>query len=166
MIAPSIFSEYNTTSTAPTDHHEELGVLSCLDLSGNKSSIPLRNVLLEDDDAMVERLTNIIMDRLVEGHGETVFDIGLENNGDAMALTLDEWNRALERLRFVAAEAQVNCQVLITKNVGGDLEAESSATATTKDKDTGCSGKVLIRRRPITPEDVIETRIAVVGNGD
>jgi hypothetical protein len=53
---------------------------------------------------------------------------------------------------------------LITKNVGGDKEAASTATNPSKDK--SCSGKVLIRQTPAKIEDVIETRIAVVGNGE
>jgi Iap family predicted aminopeptidase len=51
----------------------------------------------------------------------------------------------------------------LTKNVGGEVEAES--TTNKPDKAGECSGKILIRRVPTNVEDVIETRIAVVGNG-
>jgi len=36
---------------------------------------------------------------------------------------------------------------------------------TTASKDKSCSGKVMIRRHPDSVDDVIETRISVVGNG-
>jgi hypothetical protein len=33
-------------------------------------------------------------------------------------------------------------------------------------KDTGFSGKMILRQQPQSVDDVIETRIAVVGNGE
>jgi len=80
-----------------------------------------------------------------------------------MRLTRDEWDVALERLKAVAKKQNADCDVLLTKNVGGEVEAESTAAG--GDKDNDCSGKILIRRAPNSAEDVIETRIAVVGNG-
>lgn len=78
-----------------------------------------------------------------------------------MRLTPDEWNQALERLKHVAKTLRADCDVLLTRNIGGEVEAESAQS--TKDKD--CTGKVLVRQAPDSVEDVIETRIAVVGNG-
>lgn len=95
--------------------------------------------------------------------GETVFELGYENNGDSMNLTLDDWNTAYKRITEAANLAGADCELLLTKNVGGKLEAES--TANKSSKASGCSGKMLIRRNPTNVEDVIETRIAVVGNG-
>jgi hypothetical protein len=80
-----------------------------------------------------------------------------------MNLTLDEWHKAYERLEHAAKDVRADCDLLLTKNVGGDKEAASTAGKTGKDK--SCSGKILIRRVPPRIEDVIETRIAVVGNG-
>lgn len=48
----------------------------------------------------------------------------------------------------------------MTRNVGGPEEADVR-----NEKEKGCVGKILIRQEPETVEDVIETRIAVVGNG-
>lgn len=99
---------------------------------------------------------------MVEGHGETVFEVGFENNGDSMALTKDEWDVAMKRLREAATKVRADCQTLLTKHVGGEEEAPSAAA----EKIVECSGKILIRQHPATVEDVIETRIAVVGNVD
>lgn len=90
-----------------------------------------------------------------------MFEIGFENNGESMNLTKDEWDTALSRLNEAAAKERAECRILLTKNVGGDAEAE-----TVNDKEKDCSGKILIRQNPLTVEDVIETRIAVVGNVD
>lgn len=101
---------------------------------------------------------------LVEGYGEAVFELGYENNGDSMQLTADEWQPAYDRLVAAAKKLNADCELLITKYVGGDKEAESTKRKTPK-AGSGCSGKVLVRSVPSLPEDVIETRIAVVGNG-
>ena len=165
-----------------------------LDLADSAPRVPLKQLLLEsgedDDDENLKQLENIVSDRLDEGFGECVFEIGYENHGDSMNLTLDQWNQAyrtLQRtreyanrgdsmnltldqwnqayktLQRAAKRARADCDLLLTKNVGGDVEAASTSTGSTKDK--SCSGKVLIRQNPSTIENVIETRIAVVGNG-
>lgn len=95
--------------------------------------------------------------------GETVFELGYENNGDSMKLAMEEWNNAYRRLVEAAKGVRADCELLLTKNVGGDVEAAS--TANKSGKETACSGKILVRRVPSNAEDVIETRIAVVGNG-
>lgn len=119
--------------------------------------------MLGSDDDTLRKLGDVITERIEEGAGETVFDLGFENSGESMQLTLDEWNIAYPRLVEAAKKVRADCQLLLTTNVGGKEEAESTATNPTKDK--SCSGKILIRRIPDKIEDVIETRIAVVGNG-
>ena len=99
--------------------------------------------------------------RIDEGHGETLFDLGLEDSGDSMGFTKEQWDQALARITEAARTLKADVRVLLTYNVGGTEEL------TSKDpKDTSAHGKVLIRQSPATPEEVIETRIAVVGNVD
>ncbi|KAI1503321.1 P-loop containing nucleoside triphosphate hydrolase protein [Biscogniauxia marginata] len=154
-----------TTSTA--EHHEELDILDSLNLGDPEPQIPLRDLLLApaEDEASRQKLTQYIEERLAEGHGEAVFDLGFENNGDSMRLTRAEWDATLARLRDTAKKLRADCDILLTKNVGGDVEAESTS-AENGSKETDCTGKVLIRQAPSSVEDVIETRIAVVGNVD
>jgi GTPase len=115
---------------------------------------------LSTDTASLHKLTEVVTERLTEGFGETVFEIGFENNGDSMKLTLNEFNAAYKRLVEAAKGAGADCQLLLTKNVGGELEG------TTTGRERDASGKVMVRQVPRTVEDVIETRIAVVGNGE
>ena len=98
---------------------------------------------------------------MLEGHGETLFDLGQEDNGETMAFSKEQWDVALDRIRRAATILQADCRILMTRNVGGEAEVE-----TPNEKDKSCTGKVMIRQAPETPEDVIETRIAVVGNGE
>jgi len=147
------------TATADHEHHEELDdILDSLNLSDPAPRVRLRDLLLSNDDESLQHLANTLDERLAEGHGETVFEIGFENNGDCMKLAKDEWDTAFKRLNEAAKKVNADCQLLLTKNVGGELDG-----APTREKD--CTGKVSIRRAR-TVEEVIETRIAVVGNVD
>lgn len=98
--------------------------------------------------------------RLDEGHGETLFDLGLDDKGDPLGFSLEDWNNALQRMDSVCDRLKADYKVLMTRNVGGDVDF-GPANA----KDQSASGKLLLRRRPESVNDVIETRIAVVGNG-
>ncbi|KAG5981902.1 hypothetical protein E4U55_002543 [Claviceps digitariae] len=154
-----------TSKTAHTDHHEELDELfDNLDLADTAPRISIKDLVLGDGQNNFKRLRDVIADRIEEGMGETVFELGYENNGESMALGLEDWNSAYKRLVDAAKAAGADCELLLTKNVGGKVEAES--TRNKPEKKGGCNGKILIRRVPTNVEDVIETRIAVVGNVD
>lgn len=83
-----------------------------------------------------------------------------------MGLTRDDWATAYGRLQRVAKDLNSVCRVLYTKNVGGPEEVEDGNGAAPKsEKERDCSGKILIRKLPSRPDENIETRIVVVGNG-
>lgn len=170
MRYPSSSSKAGAATTSKPDrveHHEELDILDSLNLGDSEPQVPLRELLLApaDDATAQQKLAEHIQERLLEGHGEAVFDLGFENNGESMRLTRDEWDIALKRLKETAKKARADCDILLTKNVGGDVEADSTA-AGNQSKETDCTGKLLLRQAPSTIEEVIETRIAVVGNGE
>ncbi|KAI2468983.1 P-loop containing nucleoside triphosphate hydrolase protein [Annulohypoxylon bovei var. microspora] len=156
-----------TTGSDQTEHHEELDILDSLNLGESEPRVPLRDLLLApaDDATAQQKLSEHIDERILEGHGEAVFDLGFENNGESMHLTREEWDIAFNRLKETAKKVRGDCDILLTKNVGGDAEAESTKSGI-QSKDIDCTGKILVRLAPSTIEDVIETRIAVVGNVD
>lgn len=139
-------------------------LLDSLNLVDSAPRIKLKDLLLGSNDDTLKKLGDVIVERIEEGAGETVFDLGFENSGESMQLAPEEWHQAYTRLVEAAKRVGADSQLLLTTNVGGKEEAESTATSPTKDK--SCSGKILIRRIPGKIEDVIETRIAVVGNGE
>lgn len=152
-----------SSSTTTVEDHAELDILlNSLDLADDSPAVWLKELLLNISSDTLARLVDLLEARIAEGHGETVFEIGFENNGDSMALTKDDWDVAIKRLTEAASKCRADCQILLTKHVGGQAEAESAAS----EKDTDCSGKILIRQHPATIEGAIETRIAVVGNVD
>ncbi|KAJ8128249.1 hypothetical protein O1611_g5390 [Lasiodiplodia mahajangana] len=155
-----------------TEYHEELDILDTLNFDESEPQLPLRELLLppaERDEEYQAKLAEHIAERLSEGHGEAMFDLGFENNNQSMRLTRAEWDVALVRLEEAAKKQRADCNILLTHNVGGDKEAESTAArgeGKEKNKYKDCTGKILIRQAPTTVEEVIETRIAVVGNVD
>ncbi|OAA57282.1 GTP-binding protein 1 [Cordyceps fumosorosea ARSEF 2679] len=148
-------------------HHEELDELfDTLDLADTATRVQLKTLFLGTDDESIRKLQNIILERIEEGLGEAILELGYENNGEPMNLTLNEWNTAYARLELAAKNVDTVCQLLLTKNVGGTAEAAPGCASAASTKDKSCTGKVLLRRAPRTVEEGIETRIAVVGNVD
>lgn len=78
-----------------------------------------------------------------------------------MGFTKEQWDLALKRTTDASAVLKADVRVLLTYNVGGPEEAQ-----TKNPKEKACYGKLLIRQAPASAEEVIETRIAVVGNVD
>lgn len=136
-------------------------ILDSLDLTDDSPQVRLKDLILGEDADTLQKLVDVLTLRIEEGFSETVFDIGIENSGESMNLKQPEWDRALARLQEAATKIRCDCTVLLTRNVHGPEEATSK-----NEKEKGCTGKILVRQQPATPEDVIETRIAVVGNVD
>ena len=152
-----------TGKAADFEEHAELDILDTLDLSETSTQVRLRDVLLpggEEEEQSLGQLSDVLRKRMLEGHGETLFDLGQEDNGESMSFSKEQWDTALGRLQRAAKTLNADCQVLMTRNVGGPQDVEPIS-----EKDKSCTGKIMIRQEPETPEDVIETRIAVVGNG-
>lgn len=119
----------------------------------------LKQLLLESTPDTARQLQDLLRERLDEGHGECLFDVGLEDSGESMGFERKDWDVACARVLEAAKALTAECRVLMTRNLGGELDVEGS------EKEKGVSGKVLVRRVPGEIDDVIETRIAVVGNG-
>ncbi|KAL2889716.1 GTP-binding protein 1 [Ceratocystis lukuohia] len=143
--APNTNASPNNPDADPQQHDELDALLEQLDLGDDAPKTSLKDLLL------------------TESGGEMVFDLGFEQDNMPMGLNLEQWNAAYARLVEAAALSNAHCQLLLTKHVGGLVEAESTkGTVIGSD----CSGKVLVRREPQTVDEVIETRLSVVGNVD
>ena len=82
-----------------------------------------------------------------------------------MGFTKEEWDTALNRLGGVVEELKADMKLLMTRNVGVVGEGEIEVGPLNA-KEKGACGKLILRKRPESVDDVIETRIAVVGNGE
>lgn len=161
---PPSDSGYSTAGrSSVTEDHAELDIIDQLGLSDAPTQVKLKDWLLdtsEDAGATLQQLTSLVQARLDEGHGETLFNLGQEDSGDVMGFTKEQWDLALARVSEASKALTADVTVLLTHNVGGEFDGAPQT------KETACYGKVLIRQHPPTPEEVIETRIAVVGNVD
>ncbi|KAF1927792.1 GTP-binding protein 1 [Didymella exigua CBS 183.55] len=149
-------------AAATLEDHDELSILDELGLTDDaKPHVRLRTLLTGPAEENVAALGEHVAERLAEGHGEVLFDVGLEDTGESMEFARADWDAALERIGAVGELIQADYKVLMTRNVGGDVEVGPRDA-----KDTGLSGKLIVRHRPHDVDEVIETRIAVVGNVD
>ena len=163
-MAPSDSGYSTGRGSAITDDHAELDIIDQLGLSDTPNQIRLKDWLLDttaDAGATLQQLAGLLQARIDEGHGEALFDLGQEDSGESMGFSRAQWDLGLSRLNEAARSLKSDVRVLLTYNVEGPEEAE-----TKNEKDKACRGKLLIRQTPETPEEVIETRIAVVGNVD
>lgn len=147
------------------EDHAELEILDQLGLSDAPKIARLKDLLLgtgeEDPGTSLQTLAGILQSRIDEGHGETIFDLGLEDGGDSMGFDVAQWNQALQRLREATEMLSAYCRILVTYNVGDSSE---SPVKNARLKDSW--GKLLIRQSADSVEEMTEIRIAVVGNVD
>lgn len=152
-------------ATSAPFEHAELDILDTLDLGDDKPKVKLKDLFLDESgtkDESVAQLQALLSSRLDEGHGECLFDVGLEDSGDSQGLSEAEWKAALDRIHGVLEKLKADWKILMTKNVpGSEVDVGNELK-----KEVGCVGKIMIRRRPVDVDDTIETRIAVVGNVD
>lgn len=141
---------------ATIDEVDELAVLEQLNLDDSNTQTKLKTLLLEPGDENIEKLGALVKKRVLEGRGEALFDVGFDN-GDSMDLNQEDFERALERLRTVAKK-EVNgfITVLSKKGLAEDGTVEKG----------GVTATVLVRRKPEDTQDLLEIRVAVVGNVD
>ncbi|KAI5790140.1 P-loop containing nucleoside triphosphate hydrolase protein [Geopyxis carbonaria] len=140
------------------DEHDELDILDSLGLSDESKDVKLKEIILGQTDQSRLELKDILSNRIKEGRGETMFDIGLENNLESMKLTKEEYDIAFEAVNIVAKQMNAGVTVLLTRNTGAETDVESS--------DIDVNSKVLIRRKPDSIDELLEIRVAVVGNVD
>lgn len=139
------------------DVEDELSIIDQLGLGDPDPAAnqKLKSLLLpsaEEDASAKEILKGMLKGLVAEGRGETLFDVGLERSGDNMGISELEYKKALEQLREVAKGMDCAVTVLLEQSGNGaGME--------------GYNSKVLIRRQPKGTEELLEIRVAVVGNG-
>ncbi|CCX12075.1 GTP-binding protein 1 [Pyronema domesticum] len=143
-----------------TEDHDELDILESLGLADETDNVKMKELLLGHTDENKKKLKELLDTRMDEGRGECLFDVGTENNGEAMGLTKEEYTKALQWVREIAKELKAGVTVLLTKGTGEVTDAEEGG------KDGELQAKLLFRRMPDSMEDLLEIRVAVVGNVD
>ncbi|KAI9030371.1 GTP binding protein [Hyaloraphidium curvatum] len=118
----------------------------------------------KEDDRL--RLVDMLKQRVSEGMGECTLEIGTDEEGRSMRLTEAEFDTILGNVH--AASDAINCDATVLHKRGfPEADGQPAAPAPGKQQASkGRSAHLLVRQRPGNMEDVLEIRIAVVGNVD
>ncbi|XP_015795657.1 GTP-binding protein 2 [Tetranychus urticae] len=117
-----------------------------------EGNIEYKLKLINPSQSRFEHLVTQMKWRLREGHGEAIYEIGVEDKGLLVGLTEEEADSSLRTLYLMAEKLGATVTILREKIV-------SPATSSTKRKVM----EVLIRRVP-DDQGSIELRVAVLGN--
>ncbi|KAG0052893.1 hypothetical protein BGZ83_001978 [Gryganskiella cystojenkinii] len=142
--------------------------------------LSLKEQFLDPSESNVESLQTLLATRIREGSGETLFEIGVEEDGAPMNLTEAEYQTALSTVRTAAAAVGAEVAIMFEKNVGlADKTATpapasadaatappvvASTSSSTVEGETFKTAYVMIRKTPKSVEELLELRVAVVGN--
>ncbi|XP_015607433.1 GTP-binding protein 1 [Cephus cinctus] len=119
-----------------------------LTLTVDYSSIRGKDVLVSPSEDQYELLLRRLKERIHDGGSETIFDIGIGEDGSEDGLKEDEYEASLATLQSLAATLEADCVLLRQSKV-----------------DKGLTGQYLVRKR-LDQQDFLEIRVAVVGNVD
>ncbi|XP_043255526.1 GTP-binding protein 1 [Colletes gigas] len=112
------------------------------------SSIRGKSVLVSPSEDQYELLLRRLKERIQDGGSETIFDIGIGEDGSEDGLKEDEYEASVATLQSLAATLEADCVLLRQNKV-----------------DQGLVGQYLVRQR-LDRQDFLEIRVAVVGNVD
>ncbi|KAI8902279.1 P-loop containing nucleoside triphosphate hydrolase protein [Globomyces pollinis-pini] len=136
---------------------------SSLNLHSHKEITPsatLKDIILNDKDA----LKDLISDKLYQDFGETIFEIGLEDDGTSMFLNKIDYSSCFNNVKKVADELDADITLLHKRNTQV-LNTTCAAQSESKEQISNYS-HVLIRKRPGLVQNLTELRICVAGNVD
>ncbi|KAF3079332.1 hypothetical protein TWF569_002580 [Orbilia oligospora] len=135
---------------------DELSFIDDLGLNTDDGPrVKLRDQLLGNEPG----LDGLLRRRLEEGRGEALFEVGYEDNGDSMGFSKEEYEKAYDNVVGCLGGLSAQCAVLQTANV--DEKAEE-----VPGDGKGARSKLMVRIVPKSMEELLEIRVAVVGNVD
>jgi GTPase len=107
-----------------------------------------KQVLVSPTEEQFELLLKRLRERIADSRGETIYEIGIGESGEASGLEPEEYAAAQATLQSLATTLEADC-VELRQRKG----------------EKGQTGQYLVRRR-VDEQDFMEIRVAVVGNVD
>ncbi|EDW08908.1 GTP-binding protein 1 [Drosophila mojavensis] len=129
-----------TVDGVPTQQPQQLSI--------DYSSIRGKDVLVAPNEEQLELLKRRLLDRISDSCGETIYEIGVGEDGRDSGLTVEQFEASMRTLRQLATAIDADLVVLRERNV-----------------EKGKTAQLLIRKH-IDTTDFMEIRVAVVGNVD
>ncbi|KAF9958370.1 hypothetical protein BGZ72_000436 [Mortierella alpina] len=180
-------SSADTTDPAPASSLDDFDLNDMDDpLAGFEAQrsgikdLSLKEQFLNPTESNVESLQTLLAARIREGSGETLFEIGVEEDGTPMNLSEVEYQTALSTVKTAAAAVGAEVAIMFEKTAGDStaasipdnqdkdaspILAESSVSpAVDADQSLFKSSYVMVRKTPKSVEELLELRVAVVGN--
>ncbi|XP_046981192.1 GTP-binding protein 1 [Schistocerca americana] len=112
------------------------------------ASIRAKTALISPTEEQYELLLQKLKERIGNGRGETIFEVGIGEDGGESGLAQNDYEASVATLKSLAATLDADCVLLRERKV-----------------EKGLTGQYLVRRR-IDQQDFLEIRVAVVGNVD
>lgn len=139
-----------------------------------QGNIEYKLKLVNPSSQRFEHLVTQMKWRLREGHGEAIYQIGVEDNGRLAGLSREEMKASLKTLKEMAARLGATTDVLreklTTNNIHCNDKGKDRNTQQKDDPENKRVAEVLVRKlRKDDREDqetVIELRLAVTGGQD
>ncbi|XP_001599526.2 GTP-binding protein 2 [Nasonia vitripennis] len=123
--------------------------------------------LINPSSQRFEHLVTQMKWRLQEGHGEAIYQIGVEDNGKLAGLSRDDMKASLKTLRDMAARLGATTNVLRERSTHPKSNNKRAKAKNNKSEEKRVA-EVLIRkiRKDDREECVIDLRLAVMGGQD
>lgn len=128
--------------------NEQLQELQLPSVMVDYSTIRSKTVLVSPTEEQFELLQKRLKERIAECRGETIYDLGIGEDGSESGLETDEYAASLATLQSLATTLNADCVELRQRKA-----------------EKGMTGQYLIRTR-VEESDFMEVRVAVVGNVD
>ncbi|ORY37466.1 P-loop containing nucleoside triphosphate hydrolase protein [Rhizoclosmatium globosum] len=93
-----------------------------------------KSLYVNQSDAQAQKLATLLTSRIAQGQGETVLEIGVEDDGTSMNLTKTEYDEALKNLKKSAASIKCDVTVLHERRALM-LQMSNNLAATTSSAD-------------------------------
>ncbi|XP_062544890.1 GTP-binding protein 1 isoform X2 [Armigeres subalbatus] len=142
----------STTSVLSEEHSTETTQPSAMNVrdkpKNDYSDIRRKTVLVSPTEEQYEALRKRLEERIADSRGETVYEIGVGEDGSESGLDPEEYAASLATLQSLAAMLNAECVELRTRK-----------------GEEGLTGQYLVRTK-VDDNDFTEIRVAVVGNVD
>ncbi|XP_014484503.1 PREDICTED: GTP-binding protein 2 [Dinoponera quadriceps] len=146
----------------------------CLPPEPEQGNIEYKLKLINPSSQRFEHLVTQMKWRLKEGHGEAIYQIGVEDNGRLAGLSKEEMKASLKTLKDMASRLGATISILrervAASSASKTLVSQSNSTNNNNNKEEKKVAEVLVRKlRKDDREDqdsIVDLRLAVTGAQD
>ncbi|EFN66750.1 GTP-binding protein 2 [Camponotus floridanus] len=152
--------------TSSTDEDQE----DCLPPEPEQGNIEYKLKLINPSSQRFEHLVTQMKWRLREGHGEAIYQIGVEDNGKLAGLTKEEMKASLKTLKDMASRLGATIRILrervATNSTNKTLASQNRNNNINKEEKKVAEVLVKKLRKDDREDSIVDLRLAVIGAQD